>query len=434
MNKLIALCALTLFISLMACTCAAAEAESLQIDADHIYSNMSRPYAQGYSPLVKGDYVYIVLPLLAGEREHALTAELIPDSPEAAPFELVNLTQQFKPRSYSFDGERVRTYLICFRIRLYDDCLDGDYPLTISVMDGGHELRYRVILSIDQHTPNPEMPLLEIVDCVSDLNVGETGELTLILANRSKTRTARDIALTFADAEGYVLPLASDTTNIPDIEPGGTCELSLPVRVRADSPAQPHPVQFNFKFGYGSDKTAEMNFRYTLDLMQKIRINYTVPTLPDRVVQGDVATMAITVMNMGRGKIINTLLTPDMPGLSSGGSVLLGNIEPGASASGSVNFRVGTDILGQQNGTIEIYCEDEYGNVHTQEVPISTTVNAPPETDTINEAPVNESRSTLIDSIPWWLPWLITCMMAVALICVIIWSSNRVRTVEEQRL
>lgn len=431
MKKFVFICMLVVLAATAMRACA--EETALEIDAAHVYSNMTRPYAQGYSPLIKGNYAYVVLPLLAGERDYSITATLTPDAPEVAPYELNDLTEQFKPRSYSFDGERVRAYLVSFRLRLYDDCLDGDYPLTIAVLDGGRETRYHLTLSISQRASNPEKPQIDIVDCDSDLTLGETGELTLTLINRSQTRTARDIAFVMSDPDGHVLPLRSDTFSVPDLDPGDSAELTLPVRVQADAPAQPHCIKFQFNYGYGTDQTAEQALHYTLELTQQIRLNYTEPVLPARVTQGDVTVMTITLMNMGRGKIVNALLTPELPGLSSGGSVLLGDIEPGASASGTVNFRVGTDVLGEIHGGLEIYCEDEYGNSHTQNVDLATTVMAMPE-PTAEDKSVGEAEQALGYILPWWLPWVLVGALALALVTVIVSCGRRVRLLEEQRL
>ncbi len=409
---------------------ACAQSEALELDAAHAYSNMPRPYKQGYYPLVKGDYAYVVLPLLAGERDYTITATLTPDAPEVAPYELDGLTQQVKPRSYSFDGERVRAYLISFRLRLYDDCMDGDYPLTVSVLDGGRETRFPLTLTISGRRANPEAPRIEILDCAPDLNVGEAGELTLTLVNRSRTRAAHGVTLAISDADGHVLPRGSDTLGLPDLDPGASAELTLPVRVQADAPARPHAVQFTLKYGYGADQTAEQALRYTLELTQRIRLEYTEPTLPERVTQGDVTVMSVTLMNMGRGKLVNALLTPDMPGLSSGGSVLLGDIAPGDSASGAVNFRVSADALGEQRGTLTIYCEDEYGNPYSRQVALATTVQPAPAPTAAAESPADESKPAL----PAWLPWALCGALALALASVVALYSRRLRLNEEQRL
>lgn len=430
----IIICTLVLLALAAVCPCALAEGGALEIDSAHIYSNMTRPYAQGYSPLVKGDYAYVVLPLLAGEREHSITARLVPDAPEVAPYKLDGLTQQFKPRSYKFGDERVQAYLISFRLRLYDDCMDGDYPLTVCVQDEGHETRYRIVLSVSGREPNPAAPQLELVDCAADLNVGENGELAITLANRSQTRAARDISMVFSDADGYVLPLNSDTVIIPDLAPGDSHELTLPVSVSASAPARPHAVQFTLKCSYGADKSHEAKLGYTLALNQRIRISYTSPSLPERVTQGDVTSMTLTVMNMGRGKLLNVLLTPNLPGLSSGGSVLLGSLEPGGSAAGSVNFRVDADALGAHSGQLAIYCEDEYGNSHVENVPLSTEVLAKPEPAATEEADIPIEGQSLIERLPWWLPWTIAGALSIALAAVIIASGRRLRNAEEQRL
>ena len=67
MKKFVFICMLVVLAATAMRACA--EETALEIDAAHVYSNMNRPYSQGYSPLIKGNYAYIVLPLLAGERD-----------------------------------------------------------------------------------------------------------------------------------------------------------------------------------------------------------------------------------------------------------------------------------------------------------------------------------------------------------------------------
>src|SRR5699024_142815 len=139
--------------------------------------------------------------------------------------------------------------------------------------DGGRETRYHLTLSISQRAYNPEKPQIDIVDCDSDLTLGETGEVMLTLINRSQTRTARDIAFVMSDPDGHVLTLRSDTLSVLELDPGDRAELTLPVRVQADAPAQPQCVKFQFKYVYGTYQTAEQALDSTLELTQQIRLN-----------------------------------------------------------------------------------------------------------------------------------------------------------------
>ena len=102
-----------------------------------------------------------------------------------------------------------------------------------------------------------------------------------------------------------------------------------------------------------------------IQVRQPVRLEYTEPTLPPRVTQGDTPTLTITLMNLGKSTIYNALLKFELPGLSSGGSVLVGTIAPGTSAEG----RQPCKKDGEQSAGRLFNYEDEYGESYEKKIP-----------------------------------------------------------------
>ena len=97
-------------------------------------------------------------------------------------------------------------------------------------------------------------------------------------------------------------------------------------------------------------------------------------------------------MNLGKSTIYNALLKFEIPGLASGGSVLVGTISPGESATGTTNFRVESAPLGEVSGTLTLSYEDEHGEQYEQEILLNTKLEqkkevAPPSNEIDDSGP-----------------------------------------------
>jgi hypothetical protein len=114
--------------------------------------------------------------------------------------------------------------------------------------------------------------------------------------------------------------------------------------------------------------------RIILPVRQPVRLEYEEPALPPRVTQGDTVPFSMNLMNLGKSAIYNALLKFEIPGLASGGSVLVGTIPPGQSQTGTTNFRVDAEGQGPVAGKLVLSYEDEYGEFYEKEIALSTTI------------------------------------------------------------
>ena len=361
---------------------ARAEGEPFSIDTIHLYAGMNRPYAQGYAPAEIGNVMTVVLPLTSETAVGDITATLIPQNPEAAPFKLQGLQKRVSRKEYKFAPAKVSAYLVSFKLSLYPSRLNGEYPFAIEVTGhdaGGNTLsqRFGLEAAVTGGRENGEAPPVEITGFETGaafLTAGEEGRIRLTLQNGSKTRAVENLSVKLADASGDILPLGPDTARAGRLAAGGSAEYVVPVRVAQKATAQLHSVEVALNYTFAGGKAATSSVKYAVDVRQPARLEYTEAALPARVTQGDVPSLSITLMNMGRSTLTNVLLTFDVPGLASGGSVLAGTIEPGTSKDASANFRVDDAALGPVSGTLTISYEDPYGESHQIQLPLKTTV------------------------------------------------------------
>lgn len=418
-------------------------AEPFTIDALHTYDNMTRPYAQGYVPLVSGDTAHIVLPLTSETCAGDITAELIPGNLSATPIKLNNsLTQRASRRSYTFSGQQIDAYKVSFKLKLHPSRLNGEYPCQIAVRGkdaAGETLTqsFPLTLRVTGARINDEIPdvAVEDFDAGEALCVGGEGMLSLRVVNRSATREARGVALTLADASGDILPKAADTLALGTLAPGASAPLEIPVRALAKASAQPHALEFKLSFTYADGKAAAKAEKHTVDLKQEVKLNHTEAALPARVTQGENVQFNLTLMNMGKGTLYNALLTFHIPHMAAGGSVLAGTLEPGKSAATTSNLRVDSGFDGDTEGTLTLTWEDGYGVNYEKTLPLSTTVSkkAVPAVAGASEAEMNGARGAKLArrEIAAW------CLAAVSLILFVtktISSGRKIRKMEENRL
>jgi len=432
-----------LLIFLIFMTARAALAESaFIIDAEHMYDKMTRPYAQGYTPIIERDSAHVVLPLLPGAIEGDIEAEFAPLYPDSSPVKLSNTFRQtVEPETFAFSGKKVSAYKVYFKLALHPSRQNGEYPCQITARGtdaSGKAIShvFPITLRVNDGQANDEAPdvIIEAFGAIEPLRVGGSGILRLTITNRGHTREARAVRLTMADNTGDILPASSDTLSIGTLGAGESADIDIPVRAIAKASAQPHALQFTLSYEYAEGKVAEKSEKRTIDLAQEVRLHHTAAALPARVTRGDNAAFSLTLMNMGKGTLYNALLTFDVPHMASSSSVLAGTIEPGTSVTANANLRVDGDYVGEAEGTLTLTWEDGYGNGYEKTLPLSTTIIE----KTAPSVPASASKASDADGeeikprelAAWCSAGTLTFILGV----VILRSGRKIRLLEEKQL
>lgn len=428
----------TIFLFLLCCLLPlGARAEGLWLDGAHAYEGMERSYDMGYAPEEVGNTLRVVLPVLSDEAVGGLTAELLCEEPASAPF-ATGYAAQAQRKSHSFAGEAVDAWVFSFRVPLYRDRLNGEYPFSIAVRGvdaAGNALEARFPLEavITGGQENGEVPQLLLMDFRAGdgawIEAGEEATLSLTLVNQSATRAVENIAIVFAESTGGLFPARSDTVRVSRLAAGESALVEIPIRAAMDAEPRAHSVEIRAQGAYGAGKDTSVAEKFTVDVRQSVRFAHSEAALPVRVTQGDVSSFTITLMNMGKSPLSNALLTFDVPGLASGGSVLAGDLAPGESKDATANFRVSSDeaLVGPVSGTVTLSYEDAYGEYYETSLPLSTTIE--------KKAPLAASEPEEEEAAPFpYLPWSLFAAALIALIVLQTLARRRIRALEERGL
>lgn len=119
--------------------------------------------------------------------------------------------------------------------------------------------------------------------------------------------------------------------------------------------------------------------------------------LATTILQSEMATLTVPVMNMGRSELSNVMATLSLPGITERQSVLVGTLAPGETKSAKLTFIPGTDDLGLHQGTLTITGEDAYGNTASMIVQVETTVEEP----VVVAASSEGSQEVETQTFPW---------------------------------
>ena len=373
----------------------AAAGPPLAIDTEHVYAGMDKSYAEGYLPAVSGGKATVVLPLVSATVDGPITVKVDLGDPSASPFVYKNYEKQFARESHSFDGEAVESYLVQFTFALAEGRVNGSYPVTFTVSgkDAGEEpftqeftLYVSIRDGIDPHAPAPEpepkpepssRPRLMVTAYALDrdyLVAGETADLAVTIYNTSDEQKLQNIKLSFIAESGEIVPEGTGAAYCRQIAKGGSYTWRFKVTATPAAESRPHPATILMEYEDSGGQAISASDRIILPVRQPVRLEYEEPALPPRVTQGDTVPFSMNLMNLGKSAIYNALLKFEIPGLASGGSVLVGTIPPGQSQTGTTNFRVDAEGQGPVAGKLVLSYEDEYGEFYEKEIALSTTI------------------------------------------------------------
>ncbi|UNC91997.1 COG1361 S-layer family protein [Candidatus Contubernalis alkaliaceticus] len=384
---------------------------ALSIDTGHAYEGMKNSYAEGYLPSVSGGTAAVALPLLSESVTAPITAGVNLGDPAVSPFVYKNYEKQFSKKNYTFDSQTVECYLIQFSFALAAERVNGNYPITFTVSgksDDGEAFSQEFILyvhisdGIDPMTselepsPSSSQPRLMVESYVLDrsyLEAGESSQVAVTIRNTSSLQDVKNIKLSFVEDSGEILPGGTGAEYQRQIAKGGSYTWSFSVAAVAVAQSKPHTATIMMEYEDSQGGAISASDRIILPVRQPVRLEYEEPSLPPRVTQGDTAPFTMTLMNLGKSTIYNALLKFEVPGLSTGGSLLVGTIPPGESQTGTTNFRVDSETPGRAAGTLFLSYEDEYGELYEKEIPLSTTIEKKLDTAALADADAETTAS-----------------------------------------
>ena len=421
MRKTICILLTMLLVLSMSVTAFAAEFE---IDQHFTIDGMSRSWYQGYAPSINNHRMTICLPIRAASCGGDITVSLALDDPNvfvlsAQPKEVI-----VSPK----DG----IYPVKLVLPLEQYRRNGDYPATITIKgtdETGKEIVETMpyIIRIRDGYGSHETLEPVISDVVGNLDVGTDGSLSLTISNSTTTQSIMDGEITVTDSTGEILMSGSNRFSVPEILPGKSETVTIPMTVKGNAAISQHTLEVKLSYSC-LGKTAEWKETFTVPVTQAIRLEQGGVQLPTAIA-GELGNMTLPLMNMGKGELRNVLVKLEADGVLNAQSVLVGTMAAGETKQAKLTYTPSLDSVGTHSGTVSITCEDAYGNTFFQTLDVTLTVDEPiPEVEFQQE----EEKEKMS---PFTIVLIILCVALVAgLVVQGTILTKKIHTLEEERL
>ena len=394
----------------------AAPVMAAEVDQTATISGMGKSWYQGYEPTIKNNTMTIHLPIKT-DLEGTVTVSIALADPH-----VYLLASQPKAVTVT---EKDGIYPVKLTLSLQKDRRNGDYPAIITIKSGEKTETLPYTIRIRDGRGSHEILSPVISDVTGNLDVGTEGSLTLTITNPTSTLSMTDGILTIIDPSGEVLMTGSDRFPIPEVLPGESVTVTVPITVLGDASIRVHTLDFKLSYQVcGAEKTWVESF--TVPVTQAIRLEHGNMQVPPAIA-GELGSLTLPLMNMGKGELSNILVKLETPAANSQ-SVLIGSLTPGETKQAQLTFTPFADKVGTHSGTVTISCEDAYGNTFEETMEVSLIVDEPlPELT--EEVPEKEKTN------PGTIFLGILCvLLIVGLIVQHLLLTGKIHKLEEERL
>ena len=421
MKRLTCILLTLLLVLSMSVTVFAAEFE---IDQHSTIDGMNRSWYQGYAPSISYHKMTLCLPIRAESCVGDITVSLALDDPNV-------FVLSGEPKEVTVSPKN-GIYPVKLVLPLEQYRRNGDYPATITIkgIDGnGKEIVETMpyIIRIRDGYGSHETMEPVISDVVGNLNVGSDGTLSLTITNPTTTQSIMDGEITVTDASGEILMSGSNRFSVPEILPGKSETVTIPMIVKGNAAISQHTLEVKFSYKV-LGKDAEWTESFTVPVTQAIRLEQGGVQLPTAIA-GELGNMTLPLMNMGKGELQNVLVKLEMDDVLDAQSVLVGTLAPGETKQAKLTFTPKLDSVGTHTGTVTVLCEDAYGNSFSQTLDVTLTVDEPiPEVELQQEEEKEKiSAGTIV--------LIVLCvMMPAGLVAQGTILTKKIHKLEEERL
>lgn len=401
-------------------------ASALGLDEKAVISGMDgKSWYQGYAPKINGTAMTVCLPIRGEALSGKLTASLTLDDPD------VYLLRDTPKTVTVFQSGEI--YPVKLVLNLEKDRVKGDYPATIHLngqdaQGNPVEETLSIVLRIRDGQTNQEVLTPVVAVESASLDVGAEGSVTFSLHNPSKTLSMTALTLTATDSTGEVVMTGSNRISLPELLPGQTQEVAVPMTVKSAAAVSLHTLEVKLSYQV-LEESKDHTESFSLPVTQAIRLEQGGASLAPTAIAGQLTTVTVPLMNMGKGELNNVTLTLDMDGVASRQTVLVGTITPGETKEGRLTFTPPESALGSHQGTVTVSCEDAYGNRSEQALPVSLTVEPKVETDLLAEKEATPPPAWVIPTLS-----IVSFLLLAGLIAQGILLRDKLHRLEEERL
>ena len=421
MRKTICIFLTMVLVLSMSVTALAAEFE---LDQHSTIDGMNRSWYQGYAPSISYHKMTICLPIRAESCVGDITVSLALDDPNV-------FVLSAQPKEVTVSPKN-GIYPVKLVLPLEQYRRNGDYPATITIkgIDGnGKEIVETMpyIIRIRDGYGSHETMEPVITDVVAELDVGTDGSVSMTITNSTTTQSIMDGEITVTDSAGEILMTGSNRYLIPEILPGKSEVVTIPMTVKGNATISQHTLEVKLSYSC-LGKSAEWKESFTVPVTQAIRLEQGGVQLPTAIA-GELGDMTLPLMNMGKGELRNVLVKLEADGVLNAQSVLVGSMAAGETKQAKLTYTPSLDSVGTHSGTVTISCEDAYGNTFSQTLDVTLTVDEPIPEEQLEPEEEKEKMST------GTIVLIILCVaMAAGLVIQGAILTKKIHTLEEERL
>lgn len=182
--------------------------------------------------------------------------------------------------------------------------------------------------------------------------------------------------------EGFTLLSPSNAVYIGDLKSGATKEVTF--EYQAGISVLPGQYDFGITCDYAYGKGAVNSDTGTakVTIGEHLNVQFDDIQMPAEAIVSDTVTASLQAMNLGKTTIYNVRATIEGDGLNPGGTLFIGNIEPGTAASSSIQVTISgltesSVTYGDTKGTVTYYYEDADGKEYSETREFHMTVKSP---------------------------------------------------------
>lgn len=380
---------------------------TLSIDSNNLYDGMDHTYSQGYIPKVENGYVRLVLPLqCSGKLEgNCVKASLNLGDYENAPFVIKNYERNIYQDKYWVNNgsQLVESFAAVFLLELKNERKNGSYPVVIditaydssgspilqsftvyvNITDGQKQENDEADNDADEKRFAPKMIVGGCDFSKPELLAGDEFTANITLINTSKTESVRDLSITaLTPADAIVFLEQSDTVYIESVSANDVCTVTYHLKVNANALQGQHELELQMSYADSQTNAYTCSGKIRIPITQPVKLQFDAPDIPSTVQVADIIETSVQVMNLGKGKVYNLRAILNADGLDAGQTIFIGDVEPGATGSGSVSVSVsgltkGDSPYGKTDGIISFCYEDENGQEHSEDIAFQTTIESP---------------------------------------------------------
>ncbi len=427
----------------------------LVLDNQNRYEGMDRSYSEGYIPRVENGTAFIVVPITcSGQlKNNSITVSLNLGDTQSMPFVCKNYerTIYLQQSNVNDNTAVVEGYVASFALELKSDRYNGSYPVAASVSasdTSGQEViqEFQLYVNItDGKNPDesettepvteappsfqPKVLVQSYKFSKENVMAGEDVTVDITLINTSMEETVKNMTVSVKEnGEFFSLANPSDTTFVENIPAGGTVVVSYSYNVNAMTPQGQYDFEvamdYNDSKGGGYSGTGTVKLR----VLQSVQVQFDELNISDTVQVADIVNAQVQAMNLGKSKVFNVRAVIEADGLIPDGTLFIGDMEAGQSATGSTEVSItglsdSSSIYGDTKGTVTFYYEDGAGKEYNESREFTMRITSP----------FSESSKEEQDEPNQWWPIMavLTGVILAFVICMVLRFRKHRRLVDE---